>query len=123
MTDQQTPQEQSTPDDLVAEFENFGRNLKESFRKLWESEERKNWQQDLEEGLSRIGESIDQAVKEFQESPAGQRVKTSAEDFQERLRMGEVGESLRSEMVKVLRKINAELEKIAGQFASRSEDE
>lgn len=123
MTDQQEPRDRSTADDLAAEFENLGRNLKEAFQKLWESEERRNLQKDMEAGLSRIGESIDQVVKEIQESPAGQRLKSRAEDFQERLNKGEVGETLRSDIVKVLRKINEELEKIVSKVSSKAGEE
>lgn len=120
MTDQQEPRDQSTADDLAAEFENLGKNLKEAFRKLWESEGRKSLQKDLEAGLSRIGESIDQAVEELKDSPTGQRLKSKAGDLQQRLHKGEVGDTLRSDVVKVLRKINEELEKIASQVSSKA---
>lgn len=123
MADQQEPRDQSTADELAAEFENLGKNLKEAFRKLWESEGRKSLQKDLEAGLSRIGESIDQAVEELKESPTGQRLKSKAEDLQERLQKGEVGETFRSDVVKVLRKINEELEKIASQVSSKTGEE
>lgn len=121
MADQQEPQDETTPENLAAEFENLGRNLKETFLKLWESEQRKNLQKDLEEGLSKFGESVNQAVKEIQESSAGQQVKTSAEDFQERLRSGEVGDALRSDLVKVLRKINEELERMTSKVSSKDD--
>lgn len=123
MTDQQEPRDQSTTDELAAEFENLGKNLKDAFRKLWESEGRKSLQKDLEAGLSRIGESIDQVVEELKESPTGQHLKSKAEDFQERLQKGEVGETFRSDVVKVLRKINEELEKIASQVSSKTGEE
>jgi hypothetical protein len=100
-------------EDLAEEFRNLGNNLKSILLTAWESPERKKLQQEIETGMADLGSSLDQAVKEFKDSPAGQRLKGDARDFQERLRTGEVDKRIREDLLSVMRRFNEELEKVS----------
>jgi hypothetical protein len=101
-------------DDLENEFRVLGKNLGNFMRSVWESEERKRLQSELEAGLSDFTTSIDQAAKDFKESPAGQRIKEEATDLHERVKSGETTNAMKEDMLSILRKINSELEKVGG---------
>lgn len=100
--------------DLESEFRSLGKNLGSFMRSVWESEERKKLQSELEAGLSEFTASIDQAAKELKESQAGQRIKEEAADLQDRIKSGEATSAVKEDMLSILRKINAELEKASG---------
>jgi hypothetical protein len=97
--------------DLVAELQELGRNLKDILQTAWESQERKKLQSEIESGLSQLGDSLNQAVDEFKESPAGQRVKSDAENLRAKIKTGEVENEIREDLLSVLRTMNAELQK------------
>ena len=90
----------------------MGDNLKQFFVTAWESEERKNFQDELEHGLADLGDSLKQTAKDFQDSETGQRVQAEAEDFRDRVQSGDVEEKVREDILTVLQRVNSELEKI-----------
>jgi gas vesicle protein len=112
MSEQPEPQEEFTSGDLASEFQELGKNLKNVFVNAWESEQRKNLQQELEDGFSELGESLKQTAEEIHDSDTGQRVKAEAEDLRDRVRSGEVETKIREDILAVLHKVNFELGKI-----------
>jgi hypothetical protein len=112
MTDPSQPNSQVPPDNLGDEFRNLGNNLKNIFQTAWESAERKKFQQEIEAGLDEIGKSLNQAVSEIKDSPAGQQFKEDARDLHGRMRSGELESKARSELLSVLQQINSELQKV-----------
>jgi hypothetical protein len=73
--------------------------------------------------MSDLGNTLNQAVNEYKESPAGQRLKEDARDFQDRLRTGEVDKRIREDLLSVLQRFNAELEKVARPRESKEESQ
>jgi gas vesicle protein len=112
MSDTPDPKEEYAAENLASEFQNLGDNLKKIIIGAWESEQRKNIQQEIEEGLAEVGNSIRQTANEIQESEASQRVQSEAEDLRERVRSGEAEQKIRSDLRTVLHKLNSELEKV-----------
>ena len=112
MSDNPDPQEGQSPEDLASEFHSLGENLKKIIIGAWESEERKNLQKDIEEGLADLGSSLKQTATEIQDSEAGQRIKSEAEDLRDRVRSGDVETKVRSDLQSVLHSLNKELEKV-----------
>jgi hypothetical protein len=112
MNDQETRDSQGRSGEVASEFKDLGDNLKSILQHAWESEERKNLQREIETGLANLGKTVDEAVTEFKQSDTGQRLKTEAQDLQQRIRSGEVEASLREDLLAALRKVNSELEKI-----------
>jgi hypothetical protein len=112
MSDEPEPQEDVKSRQLKSEFQNLGDNLKQFFVTAWESEERKNFQDELEHGLADLGDSLKQTANDFHDSDTGQRVKAEAEDIRDRFQSGEVEEKVREDILTVLQRVNSELEKI-----------
>lgn len=113
MSETTEPQDEFKSGDLASEFQELGSNLKKIFLSAWESEERKNFQVELEEGLSDLGDSLKQTAQEIHDSETGQRVKAEAEDLRDRVRSGEVEEKIREDLLTALHKVNTELKKVS----------
>jgi len=102
---------EQSAEDLASEFQNLGDNLKRYFVSAWESEQRKTIQSEIEAGLSDLGDTLKKTANEIQESETGQRIKSEAVDFRDRVRDGEVEQKVRSDLTNFLKKLNTELEK------------
>jgi hypothetical protein len=113
MSETPEPQDEFKSGDLASEFQELGSNLKKIFLNAWESEERKNFQVELEEGLTDLGDSLKQTAQEIHDSETGQRVKAEAEDLRDRVRSGEVEEKIREDLLTALHKVNTELKKVS----------
>lgn len=98
-------------ENLTDEFRNLGENLIKTISAAWERPERKKLQQEIEEGLTEMAKTIKKETDSFKESPTGQQFKTDVEDLRQRVRSGEAETAIRSELLKALRTINAELDK------------
>ena len=106
------PNENKTPNDNISDQLNeLGKNLRDALQSVWESEERRKIQKEIEEGLANLGDSLSQAAKDFSNSPTGQNIKEDMKDMQERWRTGEMQSKVHSELVEALRKVNIELQK------------
>lgn len=112
MTDEHTTQTEPQGSDIENELRELGQRLKEMLNTAWESPERKKVQEEIQSGLTDMGETINNAVNEFNESPTGQTLKADLEDFSERVRSGQVESKVREEILKVLRIVNDELGKV-----------
>lgn len=111
MTESPDPKTEKSAEDLASEFQHLGDNLKKFFVNAWESEQRKTLQKEIEEGLSDLGDTLKDTVIEIQDSETGQRIKSDAEDFRDRVRHGDVEQKVRSDLTSILQKLNSELEK------------
>lgn len=109
MTDQNPQPEES----LGAEFRAFGESLKDMLRAAWERPERQQLQTEIESALHELGTTLRQTADEFSQTEVGQRVKTEAENIRTRVERGEVEKTVREDLGKALRTVNAELQKVA----------
>jgi hypothetical protein len=109
MTDEQPTQNEHQGNDIAEELRELGLHLKEMLRTAWESPERKKVHEEIQSGLTELGDTINKAVSEFSESPTGQTLKADMEDFSQRIRAGQVESKVREEILKVLRIVNTEL--------------
>jgi len=94
--------------DITSQFRELGENIKNFFHSAWESEESQNFRQELQNGLNELGRATNEAVDEFKTSETGQKFKTEADDFINRVETGEVETKARQEISKVLSFINNE---------------
>jgi len=102
----------NSPDnDVKNEFETLGENLRNAINAAWQSDERLKAQRQIENGLSQIGAALNDFTSQFSASDAGKQVREEFDEFTERLRSGQVEAKARQELVKVLKTVNAELEK------------
>lgn len=110
----------SPEDNLSEEFRKLGQNLAEALRTAWESPERKQFQQELETGLTELSQTVKREAETFNESPTGQRFKENVQEVRGRLRTGEAQVRVRNELLAALRMFNKELEKVAEHLENRS---
>jgi hypothetical protein len=89
---------------------------------MWESDERKKLEHELETGLNEAYNNLSTAAKEFAESPTGKNIKTELEDFGQRVRSGEIEEKVRSDILSVLRSANQGLRSAAESSSLESEE-
>jgi hypothetical protein len=112
MMSEANPNENKSPnDDIGDQLNELGKNLRDTLRTAWESDERRKLQQEIEVGLANLGDSLSQAAKEFSNSPTGQNLTQDVKDMHERWQTGEVGTKVRSEITEALRTVNQELQK------------
>jgi DNA-binding SARP family transcriptional activator len=106
-------QPHSTPpsNDLLDELHNLGKNLKELLQAVWEKDERKKAQKEIETGLNELAKTFSQAANEFSQSPTGQTLKADLKDINQRIQTGEVEAKVRTEVVSALRAANEGLKK------------
>ncbi len=133
MTDQTPPKDETThaesifeqpsQSDLVDELRELGENIKSFLHALWESQERKQVQQEIETGMAELGASLSKAAGDFQQSPTGQRIQEEFKEIGERIRSGEIEATIRQDFLSALRTANSELEKVLKKMASTETEE
>ena len=115
MSDTPSPQ-----DSLAEEFISLGKNLFGALQAAWESQERKQVQDEMVNGLNELGKTIQHEAQTFSESPTGQQFKADMEQLGERFRSGEAQEKMRTELLSILRTANTELSKVVDQWSGKS---
>ena len=106
------PNENKSPnDDIGEQLNELGKNLRDALRTAWESDERRKLQLDIEDGLTNLRDSLNEAASDFSNSPTGKNLKEDVKDLHERWQTGEVGSKVRSEITEALRTVNKELQK------------
>lgn len=94
------------------EFRRLGDNLKENIEAFWDKPENQEFRQEIKSGLVHLGDTVDNLIQDFNESPEGQRIQAEVQEFESRLRSGEVEEKIRQDVLKILGMMNTELEKV-----------
>ena len=109
--------ENPSPQESIAdEFKNLGKNFVNLFKAAWESQESQQLQQEIQDGVEEFGESLKNEYNNFTATPTGQRIKTDLQDFQNKLKTGEVEEKIRTDLTSALRTLNQELQRFTTQF-------
>jgi hypothetical protein len=114
-------QDKQPEGNLREEFRNLGQNIKNVLNGVWESQERRKLQKDVQDGLNELGKAVNELIDDIQSSEAGKKVVKGVDEFGEKLRSGEVEEKAREGILSTLHKINVELEKAISKFTSNEE--
>jgi hypothetical protein len=112
-------QEPQPTGELSDELRALGENLRSIFQAVWDSDDRRRLQQEMETGIGALAESLGQAARDFAESETGKQMKQDAREFGERVRSGEVESKVRQDLTAILRKMNEELGQAASSWSSR----
>jgi len=102
------------------EFRAIGENLLKALNSIWDSPERKKLQQEIEDGLNQLATTLKSEASTLSESPTGQQLKSDFEDLRQRVRSGEAEAKAREELLKALKLINAELDKVTSSWGGTS---
>ncbi|OGO25177.1 MAG: hypothetical protein A2W33_09680 [Chloroflexi bacterium RBG_16_52_11] len=113
MDDKPNPEES-----LADEFYNLGQNLIKTLHAAWDRPERKMLQQEIEEGLSELAQTLQREADTFVESPTGQRMKSDLEELHQKVRTGEAETKVRSELLEVFKVVNTELQRVVSRLQS-----
>lgn len=103
---------------LREEFRNLGKNLVDAIRAAAESPGWQKLSSDIEGGLSEFGTTVKQEYETLKDSPTAQQVKSDINDFQDRVKTGEVETKVREELITALKAVNSELRKVSEKFTS-----
>jgi hypothetical protein len=112
-------QEPQPTGELSDELRALGENLRSLFQAVWDSDDRRRLQQEMETGIGALAESLGQAARDFAESETGKQMKKDAREFGDRVRSGEVETKVRQDLTAILRKMNEELGRASSSWSSR----
>jgi hypothetical protein len=113
--------EEETPD-VVSELRNLGRQFGETMRSAWNSEERREFESEIREGVQTFAHEIDKAFKDVASSDPAQKARSEAADLKDKAESGDIGVKTRSSVAKGLRWFSDELGKVADSFTSPEKD-
>lgn len=116
--DDQSPWEENVTD----EFKKLGKNLFTFIKTAWESQESQNIQNEIQDGVNELGNSLRVEFDNFTNSPSGQKIKTDLQEFQEKVSSGEIEAKFRSDLANSLNAINQELQKLTEQLQNKDTD-
>ena len=96
---------------ITEELARLGQTLGQAIKLAWESEERKRLEQDIAEGLRRLSDQIDSAMKSAAESPTAKDVTSKAALAWETAHGPQILAEMRAGLADTLRKLNEELDR------------
>lgn len=103
--------------DVSDALRDLGRQFAETIQAAWNSQERKEFEQEVREGVRRFGDEVNKVFAEAKESPAVTKAKEEAEEVRTRVESGEVTRKARSGLVEGLQWLSQELARLAEQFS------
>ena len=121
MTDQNQTRRDPPNSDIADELRTLGKNLKEALQSVWESDERKKFEDEIRAGLADLGVTLNEAASDFRQSQTGQQLKEEVKDFRKRVHSGEVSTKVHDELINALRMANSELSKMSGKRSSSAD--
>lgn len=110
--------EQST-DEIASELNRLADAFARAARTAWNSEQRRQLEGDLQRGLRRLVDNVEEALKRFSKSEQGQDLREEAERAVERVRSSKVTDDMREGLVKGLRAAATEMQTFADRMQER----
>lgn len=110
--------EKGAPEGDVSDaLRDLGRQFAETIQTAWNSQERREFEQEVREGVRRFGDEVNKVFSEAKESPTVKKAKEEAEEVRTRVESGEVTRKARSGLVEGLQWLSQELARLAEQFS------
>jgi hypothetical protein len=109
--------------DIVAEFAELGKKLRATVETAWTSQERQRVQREVEDGLVKLRDELDKAIKNLRTSEPGQKVEAEVKRVRDDIGTGKVTDDVRIGIVSGLRGIGAALDKLSESFTPLEEAE
>lgn len=116
--DESTYKAQEAQSDVVDELRNLGKQFGETIRAAWYSEERRQFESEMREGVHTFSKEIGKAFDEIIASEPAQKAKAEASDFKSKAESGDLAQKTRSSLSLGLRRLSEELSKMADSFTS-----
>lgn len=115
--------------DVANELRDLGRQVADTLRTAWNSQERQKLEVEIREGVKSFVDELDKMIREAKESPAAHKIKEEATQAKTRIESSDVGQKAKVSLVNGLHWLSEEIGKLADQFtitekqASSNEEE
>jgi 23S rRNA pseudoU1915 N3-methylase RlmH len=107
--------------DVAEALRRFGKQFAETLQAAWNSEQRREVEQEIREGVKHFGAEMEKVLHEAKVSPAGQKVQEEAADIKTSVEQGEFGRKAKSSIVQGLQWFSDELANLAQQLNPQGE--
>lgn len=108
--------------DVRAELSQLGRQVAETLRSAWSSEERQRLEHEIREGVQSFVREAEEVIREVREGSTGQKLRTEAVNLKDQVETAELGRKVRSGIVQGLRWLSDEMGKLADQFTPHEKE-
>jgi hypothetical protein len=102
--------------DVVDELRDLGQQFGETIRSAWNSEEKREFENEMREGVKTFTGEIGKAFDEILASDPAKKAKSEAADFKNKAESGDLAQKTRSSLSLGLRRFSEELAKMADSF-------
>lgn len=110
--------EKAQTGDISDALRNLGQQFVNTIQTAWDSEERKEVEEELRDGMQQFAAEVDKAFKQVKGSPAGKRAQEEAAEFKDSIDKGEFAPKMQNSLVQGLQWLSDELGKLADQFTA-----
>jgi hypothetical protein len=107
--------------DVAEALRRFGKQFAETLQAAWNSDQRREVEQEIREGVKHFGAEMEKVLHEAKVSPAGQKVQEEAADIKTSVEQGEFGRKAKSSIVQGLQWFSDELANLAQQLNPQGE--
>ena len=115
-TDEELKQQERERVDVSDELKNLGRQVGDTIRTAWESEERQRFEAEVREGVQSFMSELNKALTEVRESDAAHKVKEEAGEIGTKVGSAEITQRALTGLGKGLQWLSQELGRVAAQF-------
>lgn len=118
--EEETPQDRAKKGpqpDVSDALRDLGRQFAETIQNAWNSQERREFEEEVRDGVRRFGDEVNKVFTEAKESPAAKKVQEEATEVKTRVESGEFSRKARGGLVEGLQWLSQELARLADQFS------
>jgi hypothetical protein len=108
--------------DVSEALRDLGRQFAETIQAAWNSQERREFEEDVREGVEQFADEVQKVFREAKESPTVKRVKEEANEAKEKVETKDVSRKARASLVDGLQWLSQELGRLAEQFSPPAEE-
>lgn len=109
--------------DVSEALRNLGRQFAETIQTAWNSQERREFESEVREGVEHFADEVQKVFREAKESKPVKKVKEEATEAKDRVETKELSRKARSSVVDGLQWLSQELGRLAEQFSPPEEKE
>ena len=106
--------------ELIDELTRLGQKFAEVVEVAWNSEQRKQIEEDLRTGLVSVANSLEDGFKRVSASKEAKEAVNAAEDVAEKVRTSKIGVELTSALAQGLRALSEQMDKLATDMKQKS---
>lgn len=103
--------------DIADALRDVGRQFASTIQAAWNSQERREFEGEVREGINQFAGEVRKAFQEIKESGAAQKVKEEASEAKERAERADLAQKAQAGLVEGLQKLSQELSRLADQFS------